>query len=376
MVVPGGLEHGGGIGRQIGYCLKVLDGNQGGVTYRVIDSRGPWFLGASPVHIVGAALQLSRAAMKLLWARLCLSPHLVHVNVTGRGSTIRKLVLTGVARSIGMRYLLHVHDYDYADDYRRRSSLMRALIARMFRRAENIVVLGGRDKRLLADLFDLPPDRVTVLHNAVPDPQSGCRPAQPPGTPCQLLFLGYLSERKGVPELLRALASPALASRQWQAVVAGGGPVSEFRSMAEKLGILERVQFPGWVEEPQVKMLSANADVLVLPSHAEGLAMAVLEGLSHGLTVIATPVGAHSEVIEPGVSGLFVPPGDVVALADTLARVIDDGALREHLGDGARRRYVEKFDVRDYADRLSRLHTDLLLGARGPAQSIQKEQIT
>ena len=62
--------------------------------------------------------------------------------------------------------------------------------------------------------------------------------------------------------------------------------------------------------------------------------MSVLEGLSHGLAVITTPVGAHSEVIEPEVSGIMVPPGDVAALADALVRVIEDESLRSRLAKG------------------------------------------
>ena len=74
--------------------------------------------------------------------------------------------------------------------------------------------------------------------------------------------------------------------------------------------------------------------------------MSVLEGLAHGLAVVATPVGAHAEVIEPERSGLLVPPGDVAALAAALARVIGDPALRERLRAGARQRFLERFDVR------------------------------
>ena len=87
--------------------------------------------------------------------------------------------------------------------------------------------------------------------------------------------------------------------------------------------------------------------------------MSVLEGLSHGLAVVTTPVGAHLEVIEPEVSGILVPPGDVTALADALARVIEDESLRSRLARGARNRFLEAFDIRRYAARLERLHADL-----------------
>jgi len=375
VVSPGGLEHGGGIGRQMGYFLRARKGREESVVYRVVDSRGPWFLGSSPLYTFCSGLYLARAMTRLLWARVSAAPCVAHINITGRGSTVRKIILATFARTIGLRYLLHVHDYDYAEEYRRRSGFMQILIQGVFRGAAKVVVLGTRDQRLLSSLLELPPGSVTVLHNAVPDPEPDFNKARPPGTPCQLLFLGHLSARKGVPELLRALASPSLASLQWRATLAGDGPLDEFRELAASLGISERVNFPGWVDEASVKALNAKADILVLPSHAEGLAMAVLEGLSYGLVVVTTPVGAHTEVIEPDVSGILVPPGDVAALADALARVIDDGDARERLGRGARRRFLEKFDVRGYSDRLSQLHIELLSQAHQEIQPIGKEEI-
>ena len=92
---------------------------------------------------------------------------------------------------------------------------------------------------------------------------------------------------------------------------------------------------------------------------AEGLAMSVLEGWPHGLAVVATPVGAHAEVIEPDQSGLLVPPGDIAALGAALARVVGDRGMRERLRAGARQRFIERFDVRSYSD-LIRLHCALL----------------
>jgi glycosyltransferase involved in cell wall biosynthesis len=88
--------------------------------------------------------------------------------------------------------------------------------------------------------------------------------------------------------------------------------------------------------------------------------MSVLEGLSHGLAVITTPVGAHSEVIQPEESGLFIPPGDVPALADALTRVINDDSLRERLGRRGRERFLAEFDVQRYASRLTNLHARVL----------------
>jgi glycosyltransferase involved in cell wall biosynthesis len=178
------------------------------------------------------------------------------------------------------------------------------------------------------------------------------------------VFLGYLSARKGVPELMEALASPAMAVLPWRAMLAGGGPIDEFKARAAALGLSDRVAFPGWIDQVAASALCAAADILVLPSHAEGLAMSVLEGLAHGLAVVATPVGAHAEVLESERSGLLTPPGDVAGLSAALARVVGDPALRNRLRAGARQRFLDRFDVRSYAVSLARLHVRLLAGRR------------
>jgi glycosyltransferase involved in cell wall biosynthesis len=300
--------------------------------------------------------------VRLLLVRFSGTPCIAHINVAGRGSTVRKIILTRIARALALRYLLHVHDYDYAGEYCRRGKLMRFLIRDMFGGAAKILVLGAREQQALTSLLRVRPDLISVFHNAVPDPHPGAVTTRR-GAPCHLVFLGYLSMRKGVPELLHALARPTLLSLPWRATLAGGGAVDEFRRLAANLGLAERVDFAGSLDRAAAQALCADAEILVMPSHAEGLSMAVLEGLSHGLAVVATPVGAHTEVIEPEVSGLLVPPGDVGALADALARLIDDTTLRNRLRDGARRRFLEKFNVTSYAERMEQLHATLLVGS-------------
>ena len=361
LLCPGGLEHGGGIGRQMGYFLSALPQAADTPAYRVVDTRGPWFLGSARWRIPMSSLYLAAAAFRIAWVGIAGRHSLLHVNVTGRGSTLRKLVLTAVARAVALPYVMHVHDPDYAAEVLAQGTLTRRAVRRMFDASAQILVLGAEAERTLRAALALPEASILVLPNAVPDPhrvpREGASVAA--GAALHIVFLGYLSVRKGVPELLEALASPALAALAWRATLAGDGPVDEFRARAAALGLANRVDFPGWIGQPAADALCAGADILVLPSHAEGLAMSVLEGLAHGLAVVATPVGAHAEVIEPDQSGIMVPPGDVAALAAALARVLIDPALRARLSAGARQRFLDRFDVRFYSARLARLHVGL-----------------
>jgi glycosyltransferase involved in cell wall biosynthesis len=363
IVCPGGLENGGGIGRQMAYFLGALDPAASPPRYTVMDSRGPWFLGASRKKSILSVFYLAACAARLVIARTARERALAHINITGRGSTFRKLAIVAAANIVGLRYLLHVHDYDYAADYAGRGKRLQSLVRCAFQGAERVIVLGARDKTNLQNALHLSPSKVMVLHNAVPDPQPSDAWHDADDT-VRLLFLGYLSERKGVSDLLQALASDIVRSLDWQMTVAGGGDLDLYRSKAVSLGLADRIVFPGWLDRPAAAEACRQTDILVLPSYAEGLAMAVLEGLSYGLVVITTPVGAHTEVIEEGISGLMLPPGDIPALATALARTIADPGLRRKLQRGARDRFLEKFEAHAYSARLAALHAQILADAR------------
>ena len=135
------------------------------------------------------------------------------MNITGRGSTTRKLALTAIARAVALPYVLHIHDYDYAADVRARGGLTQRLVRSMFAAAAQIIVLGTEAERTLRAALALPDAPILVLPNAVPDPHPAPRAAGDGAAadPAHIVFLGYLSARKGVPELLEALASPAMA---------------------------------------------------------------------------------------------------------------------------------------------------------------------
>ena len=84
--------------------------------------------------------------------------------------------------------------------------------------------------------------------------------------------------------------------------------------------------------------------------------MAVLEGLSHGLAVVTTRVGAHDEVISDGETGVFVPVGDKDALAAALARLVTDPDIRSHLSARARAHYLNHFSMKAYMRSMEKLY--------------------
>jgi glycosyltransferase involved in cell wall biosynthesis len=141
--------------------------------------------------------------------------------------------------------------------------------------------------------------------------------------PAEVLFVGRLSQEKGIEELVEATKGLNL-------VVAGDGPLRHLVPQAL-----------GFVPHDEVERLLARAAVVVLPSHREGLPMVLLEAMANGRAVVATPVGGIPSLVEDGVTGLLVPTGDPHALREAITRLLGNPALRRKLGNAARARVQE-----------------------------------
>lgn len=345
IVTAGGLEHGGGIGRMVGYLTDAWRSDPAAPAFEILDPRGPGPWRRWPRRF--------SACLQRIWQRRYERP-LIYIHVAGRGSALRKFLVTAACRLWGLPVLLHLHDYDFAAFYQSLPMPLGAGVRWMFRTADHVVVLGREARATVTDLLGVPGDRVSILPNAVPAPAKGRNAGTvPAGGPVKILFLGQLSRRKGVHDLIEALDRPALRALSWTATLAGGGPhQAAFAQSLAGTGIAERVALPGWVDRPGSAALLAEADILVLPSYAEGLAMSVLEAMAQGLCVVSTPVGALGEVIEHESSGLLVTPGAVDELSAALARAIGDHELRRRLGAGALATFRRGYDAATYPARL------------------------
>jgi glycosyltransferase involved in cell wall biosynthesis len=174
-----------------------------------------------------------------------------------------------------------------------------------------------------------------------------------------VLALGRLGQRKGTYDLLRAVESlPAHVRSRVHLRLAGDGEVDQVRAQVAARGLGDTVDVVGWLGPRERDEALRQADIFVLPSYDEGLPMALLEAMAHGLVPITTPVGGIPEAVTDGVHGLLVPPGDPAALARALHRLVENDALRERLGRHAHLQ-AATFDVDGWRDELAEVWTCL-----------------
>lgn len=229
--------------------------------------------------------------------------------------------------------------------------LFQFILKNGFAQAGAVVAVSDAVRRDLLDNFGVPDATVTVLHNPV-DMAMIRRLAEEPvaerwfqaGQPPVIIFVGRLERVKGLEYLVRAM--PLILGRvDAQCLLVGDGSHRGYlQALARHLDVHTRVQFAGRQSNP-FKYVK-NSSVFVLPSVSEGMPNVLLEAMACGCPVVASDIagGVVREILEDGASGVFVPVGDVAALADAIVNVLDRQDLRRSLTAAGDRR-VRHFNV-------------------------------
>jgi glycosyltransferase involved in cell wall biosynthesis len=168
----------------------------------------------------------------------------------------------------------------------------------------------------------------------------------------RLVCVGTLHEVKGqrfLVEACRLLADQGVDVEC--CLVGAGSDESALREQISALGLADRVHLKGELTRPQIAELLRTSDVLVTPSvptrrgKREGIPIVLMEAMASGVPVVASRISGIPELVEDGVSGLLVPPGEPAALARALTRLHDDKDLRRQLALSGRAKVEREFDV-------------------------------
>jgi glycogen(starch) synthase len=211
--------------------------------------------------------------------------------------------------------------------------------------SDRIIALTQHERSLLSRYYPWVRRNVRVIGNGIEDDNDASKAckARLPLDPILILYSGRLVDRKGIAELFAAVPQVLAKAPATRFVLAGGpahwgaAEVERQWLRSELYPFRSQIQFTGWLSPAQLAIWYGKADVLVVPSRYEPFGMVVLEGMLHGLAIVAAASGGPKEILRHGRTGLLFPPKDVGALVRALVRVIEDPALRRRMSAAARK---------------------------------------
>jgi colanic acid/amylovoran biosynthesis glycosyltransferase len=189
------------------------------------------------------------------------------------------------------------------------------------------------------------------------------RPNRAAPEPFEILFVGRLTPAKGQHILIDAIERLAQEGRQARLRLVGSGPYeTSLREHAARSAAAECAVFEGAINQDRIRDFYAAADAFCLPSFAEGLPVVLMEAMAMELPCVTTQIAGIPELIRDGVDGLLVPPSDLDALVNALARLMDHAELRKQIGKNGRVRVVEHYDLRHSVERLAAIFVERVQG--------------
>ncbi|MGD9990904.1 glycosyltransferase family 4 protein [Pseudonocardia sp.] len=278
----------------------------------------------------------------------------IHSALAPAVTVVRAGLLALAGRSRGCTVVVHAHGGNIQTWLT--TPLRRAVMRLAMAPAHSVVAVWTAGENALREV--LPAGKVTLIDNGVPldrVPEPG-----PPSDPPRILYVGLLTPRKGVLDLVEASRILRERGADHELHLLGGAPDEGPEAEAAV-----RDNLPPWVtllgtrDPADMPAEYAAADIFSLPSWWEAMPLSILEAMAGGLPVVGTDVGDIGRAIDDGVTGRVVPVQDPEKLADALEPLVRDVAVRREMGAAGRRRVEEHFAADVTARNLDRLYQDL-----------------
>ena len=274
----------------------------------------------------------------------------LHAHFASAATTVAQ----AAAEIAGVPYSFTAHAKDIFHE-----SVDPADLERKLARAHHVVTVSDFNLAHLRERFPAACGRLVRVYNGLDldrFPRSAERRA--PG----VVAVGRLVEKKGFAVLVEAVAELRRAGRDVRCTIVGGGELgTALADQVQRLGVRDLVTLTGPLPQSGVQSIMAGTQVLAAPcvigsdGNADGLPTVLLEALALGTACVSTTVTGIPEVVRDGETGMLVPPGDPVALAASVTRLLDDAALRTRLADAGRQLVESAFDGRRQARELRSL---------------------
>lgn len=175
----------------------------------------------------------------------------------------------------------------------------------------------------------------------------------------QLLFIGRLTEQKGIDILLEAINRVIKKGGDVNVKIIGDGELrKQLEILSNQLGIYNYVKFEGIQENVMYWYL--NSDILIIPSRYEGLPLVLLEGMACGVPIIASNIPAHREVLKDGITGIIFEKENIKQLSDKIEYLIQNPQVAKEIGKRGREMVISKYSLEKISEKYIELFKSIM----------------
>lgn len=277
---------------------------------------------------------------------------IVHLHTASNNSFKRTSLFVYIAKFYNKKVVIHIHGGGFKEYAQQNLKF----VLKVLDKCDVVIALTESWATYFKEQLGC--RRVAVVPNIVELP---CERKKKNNSRVKILFLGLLSQQKGVYDILEVCSKYKTELQdKVELHIGGNGDSKRLIEEINEKGLSDFVFYEGWVSGERKTQLLSESDIFILPSYAEGLPISLLEAMSYKLPVISTPVGGIPEIVEEGKNGLLIQPGNIDDLFCAIKALVVDGDVRDKMGEKALSMVQKHFPQQVAAD-LSGLYKSLLM---------------
>lgn len=252
---------------------------------------------------------------------------IIHTHTASYNSFWRSSLFINVAKLFNKKVILHIH----GGGFKRFYASSPKIISKTLNNCDTLIVLSENWKNYFQNIVSNP--NIEIVNNIVPFPSINKTPLHKIST-IHLLFLGQISEEKGIFDLLSVIIDNKSSLKNKICLHIGGiGKIQKLTETIENNGISDIVKYVGWISGDEKINILNSSDIFILPSYIEGLPVSILEAMSYKMPIISTPVGGIPEIVKDNINGYLIKPGDKNGLSWAINDLINNPSKIAQMGD-------------------------------------------
>lgn len=281
---------------------------------------------------------------------------IVHIHMASRRSTFRKGKYVKIAKEKGKKVILHLHGAEFKVFINECNLKQKKFVKEILNLSDKIIVLSEEWKEYIKTLIENE-EKIVVIHNAIIMPEDFEKNIDTQ----KILFLGRIGRRKGVYDLIEVFKNVIKKFPNAHLYIGGDGEVEKLKKTIKDNNLMNNVSFIGWVLDEEKSKYLKECSFFCLPSYNEGMPMALIEGMAYKNISISTNVGGIPKLIEDGINGFCMEPGDKIRLQQILENLLDKKSKmkRKQISIKARETIEKKFNIQKNIEKLLKLYNEM-----------------
>jgi len=250
----------------------------------------------------------------------------VHIHTSENWGFYRHIPIIIVSKLLGIKVIIHSNACEFDSFFERQNKIQKRIIKATLNNADLIIAVSPEWAEVFRAISNT---KVITIYNFIDIPDRNYYDMDSN----YITTTGQIGKRKGYYDIIKVIPSIVSENKKIRFKFCGNGEGDKICEEINKLVISDCVDVSGWLPNSEIIELLKKTMVFVLPSYNEGMPLAILEAMSYGVPIISTNVGGIPTLVEHGVNGLIISPGDIKHLEDSLRLLINDPGLRQRMSN-------------------------------------------